>query len=675
MKLPLLLAATLLLAPGPASWSQGAPKKPHEPEIIAPLPRVRLLAASLAGADPKAAPEPPTANDATKSMLAKIGWKAIASDALVRLTGPDKGFVPGNYLKEADIEWKGGKLIFSGGEPIDPKLLPMILDGLWVFVSAGKTPPVDAGNALAKMGLPPVIDGRKLVNPDGSATYYGQMLRLIYAEKPEALERAGAERLSQALDLLLHARDQAFKRQSADVAKTDVDEAKLMLFAPKRPGETPFGVKAYDALPGEINTFEGKLKSDQSTAEVLGDAPRARESAAALNVLKTLERQRYHPKAALPEVPKPGGAPAETADDADPAGAPVNAQLASGLPLVLRVLDRVNGAPLTRDQQENLIKSFPMGDLVWRLGAQDLWRQGLTGKGVKVAVIDSGIGRHDELADAVTSRTNLTAERGKALVDEHGTHVAGIIHALAPDAKINGYTVFPNDDANPVLKETPDPLIVKAIDLAVKDGNTVISMSLGGGGSPSDTVARAVEKYSKQGIVFVVAAGNEHDKNGVEAPSVAANAITVGALDGAGRAADFSSYGSNYDARRLSHVVKSVFMAPGTNIYSTVMGDNGESAYALMDGTSMATPAVSGVTALLAQAAGTLSLNPLTLSARVRDALTEGAEPMSLDKLPSNVPFDQPFLVVRPLDALDALRRKAAAETSARAKKSVSLAN
>jgi subtilisin family serine protease len=394
-------------------------------------------------------------------------------------------------------------------------------------------------------------------------------------------------------------------------------------------------------------------------------------------VLRTLERQRYHPKAALPGVPKPGEAPAEAeaeADDEDPANEPVNAQLASGLPLVLRVLDRVNGAPLTRDQQENLIKSFPMGDLVWRMGAQDLWRQGLTGKNVKVAVIDSGIGRHAELADAVRSRTNLTADRGNAIVNEHGTHVAGIIHALAPDAQINGYTVFSNDDGNPVLKESPDGLIVGAIDRAVADGNKIISMSLGGGGSPSDGLARAVEKYSKEGIVFVVAAGNEHDKNGVEAPSVAPNAITVGALDGSGRAADFSSYGANYDALKIKHVVKTLFMAPGTNIYSTVM-DGKESAYALMDGTSMATPAVSGVTALLAQAAGTLNPNPLTLSARLRDALTEGSTPMSLDKLPANVPIDQPFLVVQPMAALDAMRRQAAAETAGRKKKSAALGN
>jgi subtilisin family serine protease len=551
----------------------------------------------------------------------------------------------------------------------------MMLEGLWIFVQAAKMPAIDAGKALAGWGLPPVIDGRKLVDPDGSATYYGQMLRLIYAEKPDALKRASAERLSQALDLLLHARGQAFDKQSADVAKTDVDRAKLMLFAPARPGETPFGLTPYEGVGEQLAGYKAKLEADVAAAEKAGDLGRAKDSAAALEIVNTLERQRYHPKSTLPAVPKPGQPAPEAGDEPDPEDAPVNAPLASGLPRLLKALDRINGTPLTSAQQENLIKSFPMGDLVWRLGAQDLWRQGLTGKDVKVAVIDSGIGRHDELADAVKSRTNFTADRGKALTDDHGTHVAGIIHALAPDAEIRGYTVFTNDAGNPVLKEGSDELIAKAIDKAVADGNRIISMSLGGGGSPSEALARKVEEYSKQGVIFIVAAGNEHDKNSVEAPSVAPNALSVGALNSAGRPADFSSYGSNFDARKLTHVVKSIFMLPGTNIYSTVVGPKGESGYELMDGTSMATPALSGVAALLTQAAATMTPNPMELSGRVRDALAEGSTPLSLDKLPSNVPFDQPFLVVQPLAALDALRRQAAPATGGSPKKKVSGSN
>lgn len=661
MRTPLLLAAALLLASSLPARADNKPKPiVGKPEVTNPLPHVVTFIAEGADTDDGPKVTPPSTDAETQAELAKIGWKAVENDALVRLAGADKGYVPGNYLSAADLEWKDGHLNFSGGDAVDPKLMPMILEGLWVFVSAGETPPVDAGKTLASWGLPPVIDGRKLVSPDGSATYYGQMLRYLYAQKPDALKRASAERLSQALDLLLHAHEQAFEHQSADVAKTDVDRAKLMLFAPPRAGETPLAVRPYEDVASQLEGFKKQLEGDRDAAAALGDGVREKDSAAALDVLNTLERQHYHTKLALPAVPKPGEPAAAPPADDDPMSTPVNVPLASGLPGLLRTLDRINGKPLTPDQQENLIKSFPMGDLVWRLGAQDLWRQGLTGKGVKVAVIDGGIGHHDELAGAVTSRTNFTADRGKALTDDHGTHVAGIIHALAPDAKINGYTVFDSDGANPALKEDSDALILRAIDKAVKDGNRIVSMSLGGGGSPSDAIARKIESYANSGVIFVVAAGNEHDQNGVESPAIAPNALSVGALDGAGRPADFSSYGSNYDARKLVHVVKAVFMTPGTNIYSTVVGPNGESGYESMDGTSMATPALSGVTALLAQAAATMTPNPVTLSARVRDALTEGSQPLSLDKLPSNVPFDQPFLVVKPAAALDALRAEAA---------------
>lgn len=662
MRSPLLLAAVLMLSPAAPLLCAQANRSTKAPARLPPVTDPSKTPGK--DVETRAKPAPPTANAATKALLAKSGWKAIEDEAVARVAGPDKGYIPGNYLKEADLEWKDGNLSFIQGDPLTANQLPMIFEGLWIFVQAAKMPAIDAGKALAAWGLPPVVDGRKLVDPDGSATYYGQMLRLIYAQKPDALKRASAERLSQALDLLLHARGQAFDKQSADVAKTDVDRAKLMLFAPARAGETPFGLTPYESVGEQLTGYKAKLEADVAAAEKAGDAPRAKESAAALDVVNTLERQRYHPKATLPVVPKPGQAAPEAADAPDPEDAPVNAPLASGLPRLLKVLDRINGTPLTSAQQENLIKSFPMGDLVWRLGAQDLWRQGLTGKGVKVAVIDTGIGRHDELADAVKSRENFTADRGKALTDDHGTHVAGIVHALAPDAEIRGYTVFTNDAANPVLKENSDELILKAIDKAVKDGNRIISMSIGGDGSPSSALARKVEEYSKTGVIFVVAAGNEHDKNGVEAPAVAPDALSVGALDGAGRPADFSSYGANFDARKLTHVVKSIFMLPGTNIYSTVVGANGESGYALMDGSSMATPALSGVTALLTQAAATMTPNPVALSERVRGALADGSTPLSLDKLPSNAPFDQPFLVVSPMAALDALRRQAAPATT-----------
>src|ERR1700733_13602783 len=117
MKTPLLLAAALLLAPIGASLARAGTPKPVL-EVPAPLPHVRALVASADDKEPEPKSTPPTANAATKTMLAKIGWKAIDNDARVRLTGADKGYIPGNYFEEASIEWKKGDLSFKSGNAI-----------------------------------------------------------------------------------------------------------------------------------------------------------------------------------------------------------------------------------------------------------------------------------------------------------------------------------------------------------------------------------------------------------------------------------------------------------------------------------------------------------------------------------------------------------------------------
>jgi hypothetical protein len=77
-----------------------------------------------------------------------------------------------------------------------------------------------------------------------------------------------------------------------------------------------------------------------------------------------------------------------------------------------------------------------------------------------------------------------------------------------------------------------------------------------------------------------------------------------------------------------------------------------------MSGTSMATPVMSGVSALLVQDMGSMTLvpSPIEMAQRLKSALAAGSTPMELGKLPPEVPIDQPFYVVHPLKALEALR-------------------
>ncbi len=616
----------------------------------------------------------------TVGALEKIGWKVDHDGGLSRIAGADKGVIPKDYLAKAALEWKDGVLFYSSSpEAVPHEMLAPILKGLSTFTAAARVERAKAGAALAAWGFPPSVDGRRLYNPGGEATYYGIMLHSIFESKPDQVAKLGLERTAQALDLIHHAYGQAFHSQAPDIAQTDLDRARVILFFPARGGETPLGSPALKARPDPAAMLKGykdQLEADAAAALAAGDEVRRKDSAEALAVLNNLEKQRLNRTFELTEVPEPGKEKKPPEGGGGLTMPPLGggsakeepyARLASGLPGLLRVLDRVNGTPLTPDQQENLIKSFPMGDLVWRMGAQDLWKQGLTGKGVKVAVIDEGIAVHPELEGSVKARVNLTAQRGKGAVGSHGTHVAGIIHALAPDAELRGYAVFAGDGGNDALRESPEQPIIDAIHRAVKDGNQVINMSLGSGQGPSSRLARVVEEYASKGVIFLVAAGNSrHYSGGIDSPSSAPSAITVGSLNSAGRISDFTTYGKRFDARKLTTVVKDVFMAPGSNIVSTMPSSpfafgRREPEYAAMSGTSMATPAMSGVSALLVQDMGQMTLvpSPIEMAQRLKSALVASSTQIEYNQLPEGVPLDQPFFIVRPLQALEALRSAA----------------
>lgn len=573
--------------------------------------------------------------------LSALGWKAGQDGSL---SGPDGARVPIAVLRNASFLWRDGVIVYDTTfQPVAEDKLGPILRGLSIFSEAAAMDPQAVGRALAAWGIPPAYDGNPILNPDGSATYYGLMLYQYYVKSPDMLKRLSQERLSQALARFKDAYNQAFQQQAPDIA---ADELALVwdriLGAPRRAGEQALALRPYPDLGATLAKYRAEIQADAASPGIAADPTRQAGDRNALAVLNTLKTQRYAAHESI--VPAP--------DSAAPAGKPV--PLSSGMPGLLKTLDRINGRPLTPDQQKALIESFPMGELVWRMGVQNLWRQGLTGQGVKVAVIDQGVAPHPELDGAIASRQNFTADRGAALAGDHGTHVSGIIHQLAPDAKINSYIVFPADGAgNPKLVQDNDPGIMAAIRKAVADGNKIISMSLAGSGPPSDAMAREVNEYARQGVIFVVAAGNDRGTQSVESPSDAPGALSVGSLNVDGRMSDYTSYGLDFDTRKLKYVVKDVFMTPGQNIRSTLPGGG----YGTMSGTSMATPALSGVVALLQQASSfNPAPDPVTASQRIVDALRSSSAPMNLSTLPPDVSLAQNFLVVDPVAALNALR-------------------
>ncbi|MEV6305706.1 S8 family serine peptidase [Actinoplanes sp. NPDC051861] len=245
-----------------------------------------------------------------------------------------------------------------------------------------------------------------------------------------------------------------------------------------------------------------------------------------------------------------------------------------------------------------------------QIGAPRAWKVGHTGRGVTVAVLDSGIDTgHPDLAGAVVGERNFTdSPTGTADRLGHGTHVAGIITAsggrytgVAPDAGLLNGKVLADDGFG------FESWVIAGMEWAVERGARVVNLSLAAlFTSEEDPMAAAVDRLTDQsGTLFVVAAGNNGPKAGsVGSPGTADRALTVGAVDRDDVIAEFSGRGPAGPDGRLKPDVT----APGVGIVST-LAEGSEIAesepavdgrYVALSGTSMAAPHVAGAAALLA---------------------------------------------------------------------------
>lgn len=136
-------------------------------------------------------------------------------------------------------------------------------------------------------------------------------------------------------------------------------------------------------------------------------------------------------------------------------------------------------------------------------GGEKLREEGLTGKGVKVGVIDDGIDAdHPGFEGKVVQQVWWHGGGGLS----HGTHVAGTIHMMAPDADIYDYRALGQDGSGSYEQ------IAAAVNEAVADGCDIINMSLGGPGRTWG-LYRAIRDAHRKGVIIVCAAGNEGDAN------------------------------------------------------------------------------------------------------------------------------------------------------------------
>lgn len=251
-----------------------------------------------------------------------------------------------------------------------------------------------------------------------------------------------------------------------------------------------------------------------------------------------------------------------------------------------------------------------LADSVPQIGAPTAWEAGYDGKGVTVAVLDTGYDpHHPDLVGQVSEARNFTEDT--TAVDEfgHGTHVAATIAGTgaASDHQSRGVAPGARLLVGKVLDHNGvglDSQIIAGMQWAVEQGARVVNMSLGGAPSDgTDPLSQAVDSLTRaSGTLFVVSAGNSGGEQTVGAPGSATSALTVGAVDKQDRMAPFSSRGP----RLGDSATKPDLVAPGVDIIAaraagTGLGDLVDAEHVSLSGTSMAAPHVAGAAAILAQ--------------------------------------------------------------------------
>jgi subtilisin family serine protease len=253
--------------------------------------------------------------------------------------------------------------------------------------------------------------------------------------------------------------------------------------------------------------------------------------------------------------------------------------------------------------EEDGISHITLSQSVPLINADDVWTMGYDGTGISICIIDTGIdpnhcdfpsGKIIAWADYIGSGSSPYDDHG------HGTHCSSIAagadspYGVAPGASLMGAKVCNSSGS------CPDSAIISGVDFGVAQGADVESLSLGGpGGDGTSAIAQECNWAVSQGVCVVVAAGNDGPSCcTVSTPGDATGVITVAASDKSDALASFSSRGPTTDDRTKPDIT-----APGVSIYAAARGtscsDTG------MSGTSMATPHIAGVAALMLDARGT----------------------------------------------------------------------
>ena len=298
------------------------------------------------------------------------------------------------------------------------------------------------------------------------------------------------------------------------------------------------------------------------------------------------------------------------------------------LGIMLGTVDRAGLAALVGDARVGSVSAAPALSLIrpsnvaaataspkigWgarRIGAPALWKKGLTGQGIVVGHLDTGVdGAHPSLAPAIASFAefdDLGFQRSPAPAahdsGDHGTHTAATIAGrptgkvkpgVAPGVKLAAGLVIEGGDV--VAR------VLAGMDWVVGQGARILNMSLGLRGY-WDEFLPVTQTLRSLGVLPVFAVGNEGSGTS-RSPGNYEESLSIGASDRKDQIAWFSS------SQELLQPTRTVpdLVAPGVDIVSAAPGGGWQS----MDGSSMATPHVSGLAALLLEAKPSATVDEL----------------------------------------------------------------
>lgn len=296
------------------------------------------------------------------------------------------------------------------------------------------------------------------------------------------------------------------------------------------------------------------------------------------------------------------------------------------VPAIAATVPQVALEGLSRNPKVKLIEAdveiHALGEtLPWgvdRIDAELVHKAGNTGEGIKVAVIDSGVDyTHDDLEGLVVGGYDFVNNDHDPFDDNgHGTHVAGTIAAVNNEIGVIGVAPGVDIYALKVLDASGSGSfsnIIAALNWCVLNGIKVTNNSFGSSVDPGATVQDAFIRSYNAGILHIASAGNSGKANGrgdnVGFPAQYDSVMAVAATDSNDARAYFSSTGPDVE-----------IAAPGVAILSTVPGGGYES----WSGTSMASPHVAGVAALI------MASNSGISNVAVRERLVSTAEDLGV---------------------------------------------